>query len=260
MSALSRVKWYREANRSLGPVSLLRLQYQKRLGGEFMRLTSRDLRHPVVARRGSSDLHVFHQVFVERQYACVNNVREPGVVLDLGANVGYASAYFLSRFPSCTVLAVEPDPNNFALLQRNLKPYNGRARAIQCAVWWRAQSLRFKRSPAKGEEWGRSLDENGASEEPPVNSMTIDMIFTAAEVSRISILKIDIEGAERKLFSHNTSWLDSVDNIAIELHDEECRRVFSAAVDPLTEHKSASGELTYCKIRRLPPSAIGAAA
>jgi hypothetical protein len=42
-----------------------------------------------------------------------------------------------------------------------------------------------------------------------------------AGFERVSLLKIDIEGAEAVVFNApNLSWLDRVDNIAIELHDD----------------------------------------
>lgn len=254
-----RARWYRRAAQSIGFSSLLNLQYQKRFGGELMRLTSGNLRHPVLARRASSDIHVFHQVFVDRDYACVEHLREPRFIVDLGANVGYTSAYFLSRFPNCRVLALEPDPDNFALLQRNLQPYGNRARALQRAVWWRAQTLQFKQRAIKGEEWGRSLgEETGSGDDDLVPSITMDMIFEDSKEPRISILKVDIEGAEKELFSHDASWLDLVDNVVIELHGEECRRAFFAAAESRIAHKTTSGELTYCAMRGASPKSSAA--
>jgi hypothetical protein len=55
--------------------------------------------HRLWARTRSSDLHVFSQIFVEREYECLN-LFDGDLILDLGANVGYSSAYFLSRYPN----------------------------------------------------------------------------------------------------------------------------------------------------------------
>jgi hypothetical protein len=90
--------------------------------------------HPLWARTRSSDLYAFLQIFVRREYECLNLI-DGDLILDLGANVGYSSAYFLSRYPKSPVVAVEPDPRNFAMLQRNLAPYGSRATVIQAAVW-----------------------------------------------------------------------------------------------------------------------------
>jgi FkbM family methyltransferase len=48
----------------------------------------------------------------------------PGdTLLDIGANIGYVSASFLHRVPLSTVLAVEPIPQNIALLRTNLSQF-----------------------------------------------------------------------------------------------------------------------------------------
>ena len=85
--------------------------------------------HPLWARTRSTDLSVFEAIFSEREYECLNLI-DGDLILDLGANVGYSSAYFLSRYRKSPVVAVEPDPDNFAILQRNLAPYVSRANVI----------------------------------------------------------------------------------------------------------------------------------
>src|SRR5437867_4128173 len=46
---------------------------------------------PVYARHGTSDILAFSQVFAERQYSCIDDVAEPKLIIDCGANVGYSS-------------------------------------------------------------------------------------------------------------------------------------------------------------------------
>ena len=77
-------------------------------------LTSRDLRHPVWCRPTTSDFHVFDQVFLEREFSALDDLTDVRWIIDGGANVGYASAWFLSRFPLARVAAVEPDPDGIA--------------------------------------------------------------------------------------------------------------------------------------------------
>jgi FkbM family methyltransferase len=237
--------WYRAAARNLGLSSLLRLQTLKRSGsnGKPFRLTAKTLAYPVFARRASSDLDVFHQIFVEREYRCVDHVKDPTLIIDLGANVGYSSAYFLSRYENCIVLAVEPDPDNFALLKRNVAPYGNRCRPFQAAVWWRNEALQFKSSVQRGDEWAHSV-EPGASAVESVRSITIPELLQTVPGSRISILKIDIEGSELELFSHNIGWIEFVDNMVIELHGEACQEKVMQVVGPLLPAMSICGELT----------------
>jgi hypothetical protein len=63
-----------------------------------LKIKPRQVRYPVAIRLGgSSDLSVFFQIVVFEEYACMRDVPSPSSIVDLGANVGYASAYF----PSC---------------------------------------------------------------------------------------------------------------------------------------------------------------
>src|SRR5687768_11020068 len=86
-------------------------------------------------RPGTTDPLVYYDVLVNDLYGRYLPAGAISRVLDLGANIGLASAFFLSRFPGCRVVAVEPDPQNAAVCRRNLEPFGERAVLIQGAVW-----------------------------------------------------------------------------------------------------------------------------
>lgn len=240
------------ASENLGIVNFAKLQFLKRLvGGQELTFTSKRLRYPVVARNGTSDISVFYQIFIDREYSCLDGIKAPDLIIDLGANVGYSSAYFLSRYPDCTILAVEPDPDNFALLQRNVAPYGNRCRTLQAAIWGHPGQLQFKAPLKRGAEWGRALevaDDCAAvqSGEDPVEGITMAKLLEMSPFPRVSILKIDIEGAELELFGHDTAWLDRVDHMVIELHGDQARDCFFRAIEGRNFDISSSGELTCC--------------
>jgi hypothetical protein len=53
------------------------------------------------------------------------------------------------------------------------------------------------------------------------------------KVDRVNLLKLDIEGSEKEVFSNARPWIDRVDAISIELHDRfrpGCSRAFFGAV------------------------------
>src|SRR4051812_2893383 len=54
------------------------------------------LAHPVEVRIASTDLETYHQVLVEQQHAVVGEM-DPEIIVDCGANAGYASAWMLNR-------------------------------------------------------------------------------------------------------------------------------------------------------------------
>jgi FkbM family methyltransferase len=197
-------------------------------------------------RPGTSDHAVFFQIFVHREYRCLDAMRGVNLIIDCGANVGYTSVYFLNRFPRARVIAVEPDPDTFAILTANLAPYAARSRAICSAVWSHSVGLVFSGNES-GAEWAQSVRPPNGSESPNLVATDIGALLEESGAERISILKIDIEGAESAVFSSNyQNWIQRVDNLVIELHGEECRSIFEAAIASEKFAISQCGELTVC--------------
>jgi FkbM family methyltransferase len=190
---------------------------QRGVAGEFV-LHPPAARFALSGRRASSDILVFCEVFIHSGYRAIRDERAE-VILDLGANVGYASSYFLTRYQNARVIAVEPDPENFELLQRNLRPYGERARAVQGVVWPRSASLALRGGPGGAASWAvqveeRTRDDAGAT----IEAYTMQELMKLAG-ERVSIVKMDIEGAEVLLFGDDPGWLDAIDSLAVELHD-----------------------------------------
>jgi FkbM family methyltransferase len=208
-------------------------------------------RHPVFARWGSSsDMDVYRQIFVSEEYACVRDALSSGFILDLGANVGYASAYFLSCFATATILAVEPDPANFELCRKNLAFYGDRVQVLLGAVWPRRSRLVLSRSTfGDGREWAAQVHESAcAGDLSTVEGWDVPTLMRLAGVEYIDLLKIDIERSELQLFDSGSSfWLRRVRNICIELHGADCETVFLHALEGFDYDLGISGELTICR-------------
>jgi FkbM family methyltransferase len=199
--------------------------------------------HPFYARWPASDLHIVYMVLDCREYAPLAACLESAVdivFLDLGANVGAASRYFLETFPRARVIAVEPDAGNFAMCHRNLDPYGDRVTVMQAAVWSRETLLVFElESTEAGVEAGVRVREPFPSDDLSASIAAIDIptLLAHANISpdtRVA-LKIDVEGSEAEIFGgSNLGWLDQVSCIAIELHDQtrkDCSRNFFAAIE-----------------------------
>ena len=177
--------------------------------------------YPLLLRPNSSDVNVFSQVFVETEYAPLNHLTEVRLIIDLGANIGLSSAYFLNMFPDASVIAVEPDPANFALLKRNMKPYGSRVKAIHAGIWSHPARLTINDAPYRdGRAWTKQVVECDAITKDYIHGVDIPTLLKCSGHDEISLLKIDIEGAEAVIFATNYSWITRVGAIAIELHDD----------------------------------------
>jgi len=214
------------------------------------------LEHAVSIRMGnSSDVDTFDQTFErgELKFAEGLRTRHPRLILDLGANVGYASALLLSLFPEAFALAIEPDPRNVARCRANLAPYANRALVIEGAVW--STCGRLLLSPGTfgdGREWATEVREARPDEQADVTAYDVPALLALCPVDTVDLLKIDIEGSETALFSSNVDrWIDRVRNICIELHGERCREIFFEGMRNHTFETAMSGEYLVCtNIRR----------
>jgi FkbM family methyltransferase len=164
------------------------------------------------ARAGTSDLAAFEHVFGGAYE--IDLGADPRLILDLGANVGYAAVAFALRYPRARVLAVEPEPGNVQLLRRNAAAFAG-IDVIEGAVWPHDAALALE-DPGKG-RWGFRVREAG--DRGTVRAVTVPQLIERAGGSSIDLMKIDIEGSELELFAEATSWLDQVGALVIELHD-----------------------------------------
>ena len=217
------------------------------------KLYSKYALYPLVCRPYTSDYSVFWQIFAVREYSCLDNITEAKLVIDCGANVGYSSAYFLSRYPKAEVIAVEPDPGNFSILATNLASYGARAKVINSAVWSHVTDLTYiESSLGLGKEWARQLRETKDGETPSLKAKDIGTLLEESGSETISILKVDVEGSEETIFSSNyEGWINRVENIVIELHGKKSKLVFMEAISKIGFDCSQFGELTVCKRRTL---------
>src|SRR5438128_2690068 len=197
-----------------GPYTLLRLLTPQRC--VRVRLPSSE--KPVFIRTGTSDVPTFEKVFITQEYDFdyYPNVR-PELIIDAGANVGYASLFFARRFPHSRIIAVEPERSNFELLLRNIEPYAQIAQ-LQAALWPRHTRLKIENPD--DQPWAFRVREAEPGEHDTVEGVTVSELLTLAGKSSVDILKVDIEGSEREVFGSNwEQWLNKVDVMVMELHD-----------------------------------------
>lgn len=202
--------------------------------------------HPFDFRHGTSDVLVIQQLFVKHEYRRLQALRDIKAIVDVGANIGAASVMLLTLFPQAKVIAIEPEPGNVAMLERNLAPYGERAVVIQAALWPTAEPLQVVRHHYRDKlDWSNQVKpaDNTASTVPGI---TMQEILEMQKLTSIELLKIDIEGAELEVLQGNTDWLKKVKHLCIELHSDACRAALKQALVPYTFTELTTGETTYC--------------
>jgi FkbM family methyltransferase len=214
----------------------------------LIRLRLRGARRPTLLRRRSSDFDVFEQVFILRHYARLP-VRDPRVIIDAGANIGLSTLFFLRAYPRAHVLALEPDPANYALAVRNLRDFAGRCTLLPAALWSASGEVAVHRGAfGDGREWATHVtaDLKGAPLRVPAYSIV--GLMERFGMPTVDLLKIDIEGAEEVVFGNgDLSFLGHVRCIAIELHGERCRKTFEDATRAHEFEYTQQGDVTIAR-------------
>ena len=123
-------------------------------------------------------------------------VKKGDVVLDIGANIGYYTLIFARLVgEQGKVFAFEPDPDNFALLKKNVE-INGyrNVTLVQKAVSNKTGKARlYLCEVCKGDHRIYDSHDNRASIE--VEGIRLDDYFESYH-GRIDFIKIDVQGAE----------------------------------------------------------------
>lgn len=194
-------------------------------------VNKKDYNYPFYLRINSSDISTYKQIFVKEEYN-FTVINQPKVIVDAGANIGLASIYFANKYPDAKILSIEPEKNNVELLKKNVEFYPNII-PVHAALWNKNEQIKVI-DPGLG-NWGfmtakkKAVDDNGEQSYQTVKSVSIDSLMTEYNLDQIDILKIDIEGAEKEVFSDTSSWITKVNAIIIELHERMkpgCNRSF----------------------------------
>lgn len=179
------------------------------------------IKHPVYLRLRTSDVSVFRQVLVTREYDCQFSL-SPRTIIDAGANIGLTSVFYANKYPEATIIAIEPESSNFQMLKKNIVPYKN-VTAVQAAVWKHNGEISLV-DPNSGHHGFRTVEMQGISicreDHQLVIGMTLDKIMTDFNLNRVDILKLDIEGSEKEVFENSTAWIDKVGVVIVEFHDQ----------------------------------------
>ncbi len=174
-----------------------------------------ELSHPVNLRPGSSDYKVLKQVFMRGEYD-IDFPFSPQYIIDGGANIGLFAILFANRVKDASIVSIEPESGNFRQLQMNIRPY-ANVIPVQAGLWNKQCHLEVVKDGL--EAWGFMVKETTASEDT-FPAISINDIQKNYNWPHIDIVKLDVEGAEEKIFESNYEWLAKTKVLIIELHDE----------------------------------------
>jgi FkbM family methyltransferase len=170
----------------------------------------------VTYRLNRGDIETIRHVLFDEVYRLPFDLAT-GSVVDLGANIGLTSLWLHRRYGFQRAIAVEPSTANARLAIRNLDENRVPATVIRAAVAGREGEAVFV--PGREPNLGRTDDRSEESESyERVEAITMSSILDEIGGS-VSLVKVDIEGAESELLS-DPSWLDYVQAVIVEFHPD----------------------------------------
>jgi FkbM family methyltransferase len=183
---------------------------------------------PIYVRPGESDLEVIHEIYfetsygvpsertskrVERRYGEILKSGRTPIIVDAGAHIGISTIWFAQSFPCARILAIEPDPDNFALLRTNLAGYPN-CIPFEAALGSVGGFVELSR-PGDQRAWAVQTRRTNMG----VPIITMNEAFAGSGGNEPFIVKLDIEGFERDVFASSVDWLDQICALFVEPHD-----------------------------------------
>ena len=124
-----------------------------------------------------------------------NELRPGDTVLDLGAHIGYYTLLFARLVgPGGRVVALEPDPDNFALLERNvaLNGYRNISAYNLAAAEGPGRRALYKSADNAGDHRLHAAEAGRSA--VPVDAVAVDDLFR--DRGNIGFVKMDVQGSE----------------------------------------------------------------
>jgi len=183
-------------------------------------------------------LGLYRDLFI--RHSCGMELDDPRpVILDCGANLGMATLYFKRRFPSARIVAFEPNPDVFALLQENISMNSlTDVSAEEVAVAAQDGEATFVRRTIT--DPGSFVTLSGVPD--GVGSVTVPTVRLSTTVNRlgcVDLLKLDIEGSEYGVLGEleQTRALDKVKACVIEYHAGKCPNPIEEVLSLLSRNR-----------------------
>jgi FkbM family methyltransferase len=177
----------------------------------------------IECRTKSPDINEAVVVISGKEYpeeeVIIKNSTEP-VVFDLGGNIGSFSIWFdfLNKTKPYKGFVFEPDLKNLSLLSNNLKLNSvSNFKIEKFAISGKSGVLKFDIS---GSPDAYKINNDATSNYIEVQSISLSEYSSINKISKIDILKMDIEGGEYSILKDDFDFIkNNVDTVLMEFHN-----------------------------------------
>ncbi len=239
---LKRLRALPELIKLMGVAQTLKLAVGWLFAKERIHVRVRGIDTPIAIRRHDSDIYVFRDALL-RKDSDPSLDAPPRFIIDGGANVGYTTMLYASRYPDATIVAVEPAVETAKILRRHCQSYPN-VHIVEAGLWSRPCHLGVVGKDGNSFAW--QVKEVSPDTPGAVPSVTIAGLIEDFGMESVDLLKLDIEGAELQLFSaSDLDWISRVRVLAIELHGTDAERMVESAMQARSFSSERSGEKIF---------------
>lgn len=174
-----------------------------------------------VIRPRTTDLYVIGEVFGDYTYDIPELKSKDTIqnILDIGSHIGTFSLWTSLNFKPHRIINIEMDTQNYKQLEKNIKlnGLNAICHLINKAIYYKNTEIYYNKiSGASGM--------NFISEKPTPNkieTITLKDVINNNHLDVVDLLKVDIEGSEKYVFTKENESIFSkkIRNIVMEYHN-----------------------------------------
>lgn len=162
--------------------------------------------------------YLFKEIFVSNEYYFETDSEVP-VIVDCGANIGMSVLYFKWLYPNARILAFEPNPHTFKLLEKNVKANNlQNVEIYNIALFDKKTEIPFYIGENLATLEGSIREDRGGKTEMNINAEKLSYILKDTE--KVDLIKMDVEGAELNIIKdlYESTAIKKVNEYLIEYH------------------------------------------
>jgi FkbM family methyltransferase len=173
-------------------------------------------------RTYAGDIDIFYEIFWRKIYQLpLPYTKKMHTIIDLGSNIGLSALYFMNYYKPERLLCVEPEITNYNLLVQNIN--SGKLAKSFLPLNAAVTDLNGYTSLNTKKDFKYNISVSEEMEDGEVATFNLETLLKKFDIHQVDLIKIDIEGSEKKVFS-NSEWLRHVHQLILEVHspqDEE---------------------------------------
>lgn len=162
-------------------------------------------------------VYLFEEIFMQQLYFFESDKKNP-FIIDCGSNIGMSVFYFKWLYPDCRIIAFEPDPTTFAMLEKNIQAagFQNVELRNEAVLDYEGKVDFYKNEGHEGSLIMGVYQSRGADTAHSMPCVSLSRFLQAS----VDFLKMDIEGAELKVFRDLESQQDlgKIKQMVIECH------------------------------------------